>query len=171
MKSKKLITLSMLVLTAALLLSVSAFADSITITLANPVQSTSAPNTVSFTATVNAPNTNSADIYLNGDSFNVDAPLTVDDTGFFSFPLSLSPGASYTGVLFTVDVPNATALGPYFGYFQILGGSDGSQLNPISNVADFEVDVRGATVPEPGTMLLLGSGGLALFGALRRKLL
>ncbi len=171
MKSKKLITLSMLILTAALLLSVSAFADSITITLANPVQSSFAPNTVSFTATVAAPSTNSADIYLNGDSFNVDAPLTVDDSGFFSFPLFLSPSGSYTGVLFTVDVPSATPLGAYFGYFQILGGSDGSQLNPISNVADFEVDVRASGVPEPGTMLLLGSSSLALFGTLRRKLL
>jgi PEP-CTERM motif len=167
---RKLLTFSLLAL-AALLLSVPAFADSITITLANPVQSSFAPNTVSFTATVDAPNTNSADIYLNGDSFNVDAPLTVDDSGFFSFPLFLSPGGSYTGVLFTVDVPSATPLGAYFGYFQILGGSDSSELNAISNVADFEVDVRAAGVPEPGTMLLLGSGSLALFGALRRKLL
>ena len=170
MMKRKLLTFSLLAL-AALLLSVPAFADSITITLANPVQSSFAPNTVSFTATVDAPNTNSADIYLNGDSFNVDAPLTVDDSGFFSFPLFLSPGGSYTGVLFTVDVPSATPLGAYFGYFQILGGSDGSELNAISNVADFEVDVRAAGVPEPGTMLLLGSGGLALFGTLRRKLL
>ncbi len=161
----------MLVLTAALLLSVSAFADSVTITLANPVQWTYAPNTVSFTATVSAPGTNAADIYLNSDSFNVDAPLTVDDSGFFSFPLSLSPGASYTGVLFTVDVPGSTLPGSYYGYFQILGGSDANAQNPISNVADFEVDVRAVPVPEPGTMLLLGSGGIALFGALRRKLL
>ena len=55
------------------LLSVPAFADSITITLANPVQSAFAPSTVSFTATVDAPNTNTADIYLNGDSFNAGA--------------------------------------------------------------------------------------------------
>ncbi len=158
----------MLVLTAALLLSVSAFADSVYISLANPVQSTFAPSTVSFTATVAAADANGADIYLNGDSFNVDAPLTVDDSGFFSFPLFLSPGASYTGVLFTVDVPGSTLPGSYYGYFQILGGSDGNALNPISNVASFEVDV--AAVPEPGTMLLLGSGGIALFGVLRRKL-
>ena len=57
--------------------------------------------------------------------------LTVDDSGLFSFPLFLSPGGSYTGVLFTVDVPNATALGPYFGYFQILGGSDANELLAI----------------------------------------
>lgn len=168
MNRKKLLTLSMLVLTAALLLSVSAFADSVTITLANPVQWTYAPGTVSFTATVAAPNTNAADIYLNSDSFNVDAPLTVDDSGFFGFPLFLSPGTSYTGVLFTVDVPNATPLGPYYGYFQILGGSDGNAQDAISNVARFEVDV--VPTPEPGTMLLLGSGGIALFGVLRRKL-
>jgi hypothetical protein len=168
MNRKKLLTLTLVAL-AALLLSVPAFADSITITLASPVQTVFAPSTVSFTATVAALNTNTADIYLNSDSFNVDTPLTVDDSGFFSLPLFLSPGVSYTGVLFTVDVPSSTAPGSYFGYFQILGGSDGSGLNAISNVASFEVDV--AATPEPGTMLLLGSGGLALFGMLRRKLL
>jgi hypothetical protein len=168
MMKRKLLTLSLLAL-AALLLSVPAFADSITITLSSPVQSVHAPSTVSFMATVTAPNTNTADIYLNSDGFNVDTPLTMDDSGFFSFPLFLSPGGSYAGVLFTVDVPSATAPGSYFGYFQILGGSDGSELSAISNVASFEVDV--AATPEPGTMLLLGSGSLALFGALRRKLL
>lgn len=157
----------MLVLTAALLLSVSAFADSVTITLASPYQVAVYNSTVSFTATVSAPSTNAAPIYLNGDSFNVDAPLTVDDSGFFSFPLFLNPGGSYTGVLFTVYIPATTPMGNYYGYFQILGGSDGSQLNPISNVASFEINA----IPEPGTMLLLGTGGIALFGTLRRKLM
>jgi hypothetical protein len=156
----------MLVLTAALLLSVPAFADSITLTLASPVQVTGVGSTVDFWATVTAPTTNSAPIFLNGDSYNVDSPLTVDDSGFFSFPLSLNPGDTYTGILFAVDVPVNTALGNYYGYFQILGGSDGNAQDPISNVATFEVTV----VPEPTSLLLMGSGALGLFGVIRRKL-
>ena len=160
MNRKKLLTLSLLAL-AALLLSVPAFADSITITLASPFQVGTFNTTVSFWATVSAPSTNSAPVYLNSDSFNVDAPLVVDDTAFLTnFPLVLGPGASTTAILFTVPVPYGTPVGYYFGYFQILGGADGSQLNPVSNVAQFEI----YAVPEPGTMLLLGSGGLALFG-------
>src|ERR1035437_6365817 len=99
MTRKLVLTLSMLVLTAALLLSVPAAADSITLTLAAPNQIGSFGSTVSFTATVSAPSTNTAAIFLNGDSFNVDSPLAVDDTGFFSFPLSMNPGDVYTGVL------------------------------------------------------------------------
>jgi PEP-CTERM motif len=171
MNRKSVLTLSMLLLTAAMLLSVPAFADSINIALANPVQNATVPSTVSFTATVTAPSTNTATIYLNGDSFNVDVPLSVDDSGFFfGFPLSMNPGDTFTGLLFTVDVPVATAYGPYYGYFQILGGSDGSALNPISNVATFQVNVIPTPVPEPGSMMLLGTGALAVFGTLRRKL-
>jgi len=65
--------------------------DSITIALASPEQIVYAASTINFTATVSAPNTNTADIYLNSDSFNVDPPLTVDDCGFFGSPLFLNP--------------------------------------------------------------------------------
>jgi hypothetical protein len=157
----------MLVLTAALLLSVPAAADSVTITLASPFQVGAIGSTVSFTATVSAPITNSAAIFLNGDSFNVDAPLWVDDSGFLAFPTSMNPGDSATGVLFAVNIPMGTPFGDYFGYFQITGGSDGSQLNPISNVGAFEI----YAVPEPGGLMMLGSGVLGIFGVARRKLM
>ena len=166
MNKKLVLTLTMMVLTAALLLSVPAAADSINLVLAAPVQTVLVGSTVSFTATVTAPTTNGATIFLNGDSFNVDAPLILDDFPFvFGFPLSMSPGDSFTGLLFIVDAPTGPR-GSYFGNFQILGGSDGSALDPISNVTPFQVDV----VAEPGSMLLLGTGSMALFGALRRKL-
>lgn len=165
MNCKRLMTIFLLAL-AATLLSVPAFADAVTITLAHPYQPTVWGNTATFVATVAAPSTNSAPIYLNGDSFNVDTPLTVDDSGFFGFPLYLNPGASYTGVLFTAFVPLSTPQGNYYGYFQILGGSDSSQLNSISNVATFQI----FATPEPGSLMLLGTGGMALFGVLRRKL-
>ena len=117
---------------------------------------------------MSAPSSNAAAVFLNSDSYSVDAPLSVDDTGFLvNFPLSMNPGDTATGVLFTVWVPPAIPIGNYYGYFQILGGSDGSELNAISNLAPFEI----YAVPEPGSLLLLGTGGLALMGALRRKLL
>ncbi len=167
MTKRMVLTLSMLVLTATLLLSVPAAADAINLTLSNPVQITGQGTTVTFTATVTAPITNGAPIFLNGDSFNVDAPLTVDDSGFlFGFPLSMNPGDTFTGLLFTVNVPLTTPLGNYFGNFQILGGSDGGALNPISLVVPFEVTV----VPEPASLMLLGTGALGLFGVVRRKL-
>ena len=168
MNRKLVLTLSLFVLTAALLLSLPAAADSINITLASPFQVGAFGSTVSFTATVSAPSTNAAAVFLNSDSYSVDAPLSVDDTGFLvNFPLIMNPGDTVTGVLFTVWVPPAIPIGSYYGYFQILGVSDGSELNAISNVAQFEI----YAVPEPGSLLLLGTGGLALMGALRRKLL
>ena len=168
MNRKLVLTLSLFALTAALLFSLPAAADSVTITLASPFQVAAFGSTVSFSATGSAPVSNSAAVFLNSDSFNVDAPLSVDDTGFLvNFPLSLNPGASVSGVLFTVWVPPAMPIADYYGYFQILGGSDGSQLNAISNVAQFEI----YAVPEPGSLMLLGTGGIALLGALRRKLM
>jgi len=167
MNRKLVLTLSMLVLTAALLFSLPAAADSISITLASPYQNGHGNTTVSFTATVAAPGSNSVTIYLNSDSYGVDAPLSVDDTGFLvNFPLTMDPGDSVTDVLFTVFVAAGTPPGLCNGYFQILGGSDANAQNAISNLASFRVNV----VPEPGSLLLLASGVLGLFGVARRKL-
>jgi hypothetical protein len=148
-------------------LSVSAHADTLTLTLTNPAQfgSGSLGSLLSFDATVAAPNTNSADVFLNADSFNVDAPLTLDDDGFFfGFPLSLSPGESFTGLLFTVFLPTSTSNAIYNGSFSILGGPDGASANDLADV-QFEVN----TVPEPTTILMLGTGLSGLVAMLRRK--
>ncbi len=103
---------------------------------------------------------------LNGDAFTVGSPLSLDDSPFLlNFPLSLNPGQNYSGLLFSITIPAGTPVGEYDGYFQILGGSDPSGLDPISNVAEFQVDV-----PEPHPMLLLfGSGTIALCGLVVRR--
>ena len=158
---------SLFVFAAALLLSVSAYADTVTLTLTNPVQfgSGSLGSSLSFDATVTAPSTNSAEVFLNADWFNVDAPLTLDDSGFFfGFPLSLNPGESFTGLLFTVFLPSSTSNAIYNGSFSILGGSDGSAGNDLADV-QFEVN----TVPEPATILMLCTGLSGLVTMLRRK--
>ena len=158
-------TLSLLVLTGALL-SVSAFADTVTLTLTNPVQygGGSLGSSLSFNATVTASITNGADVFLNSDSFNLDAPLTLDDTAFFSqFPFSLTPGQSFTGLLFTVFLPTTTPNAVYNGFFEIQGGADGSAANDLADVT-FEVTMT----PEPATILMLGTGLPGLVTLIRR---
>jgi PEP-CTERM motif len=159
-------TLRLFVLAIASLLSVPAHADTITLTLTNPVQVGGLLGTsLDFDATVSAPGKNSGDVFLNADSFNVDAPLTLDDDGFFfGFPLSLSPGQTFSGLLFTVFLPTNTPNAIYNGSFSILGGADGSAANDLADVT-FQVN----TVPEPATLLMLGSGFPGLVAMIRRK--
>jgi len=151
---------------AMLLLAPSpALADIITLSLSNPVQSASPGSTITFDATVSAPSTNGAPVFLNNDNFTIDSPLTLDDSDFFSFPISLDPGDSYTGALFTVTLPSDIVFQTYTGSFEILGGADGSTYNPEATV-DFQVNLT----PEPSTMLLLATGlGLLAFAMYRKR--
>jgi hypothetical protein len=172
MIKKAALSLSMFVLAATLLLSRPVLADTINLSLSNPVQSGAPGSTLSFTATVSAPVTNGATVYLNADSFNVDSPLTLNDDGFFlGFPLSLDAGDSFTGLLFTVTIPSDALAGLYNGSFEIMGGADGGAGDSLGTVA-FLVNAE-SPVPEPGSFLLLGTGlagGLAFAVYGRRNL-
>jgi hypothetical protein len=167
MKQKLVLSLMMVVLTVGIA-SVPAFADSITLNLSDSVQFGHGGETLNFYATLLAPGSNSAAIYLNGDNFNLASPLFLDDSGFFAnFPLFLNPGGSSTSLLFTVFIPGGTASGAYSGDFQILGGSDGFSQDAISNDATFLIDV-----PEPNAlMLMLSLTGITLGLLYRYKLL
>jgi hypothetical protein len=164
MKSLKSLPVLSLAITCFLLAGTPAKADPLSITLAAPFQS-GPENVFAFIATVT--NTSLTTVYLNADSFNVDAPLTVDDSPYIdNYPLSLSPG-SYTGLLFNVDVPPGTPAGLYAGSFEIIGGGP-SDFTDVAGSATFNVDVT----PEPGSLILLLAGltGLAgLGGSLRRR--
>ena len=108
MFKKKPLILSVLALAAAMLLSTQAQADTLTLTLDNPTQS-GAPGDLllSFTATAIAPGTNTGTVFFNSDSFNLDSPLTLDDSAFVNnFPLFIDPGTSFNGLLFTVSIPD-----------------------------------------------------------------
>ena len=167
----KKITHSLSILGLALMASAPASADIINFSLFNPPQTANPGTVLSFSATVSAPTTNGAPVFLNADSTTIDFPLTLDDSGFFNnFPLSLNPGGSFTGVLFTVSVPTyVTLLDTYNGYFEIDGGADSNAGGFLASV-NFQIEVVPApAVPEPGMVLpLAGLAGMAAM-VLRRK--
>ena len=167
---KTALSLCMFMLAVLLLIAPPASADTINLVLTNPVQAGSPGSLLSFDATVLAPLSNGATVYLNGDDFNVNitGPNPIDDSGFlFDFPLSLNPGDSFEGTLFTVALPPDLPIGIYNGFFTITGGADPSTLNTLATV-DFQIDA----VPEPGTWVLLitGLGILAAMTLNRRHM-
>jgi hypothetical protein len=101
-----------------------AYADTINFTINDPLQGVGTTGgTLYYTATVAAPSTNSAPVYLNGDTYSLSGAFMLDDSPFqLNFPLDLAPGQSYTGSSFEVMVPADSPLGLYAGSFQILGG-------------------------------------------------
>jgi hypothetical protein len=149
---------------------VRAKADTVSLTLMNPVQGTDQTTglgtILSFIATVSAPSANAGDVFLNGDSFNVSGDLTIDDSDFLNFPLSLVPGQSFTDVLFTVDVPADARPGTYLGSFTLLGGPTGSDDDVLTTV-DFQV----VATPEPSTLLMIGTGLTGFALTIRRRVL
>jgi hypothetical protein len=166
----KKITHALSVLGLALMASALASADVIDFSLVNPPLVAYPGTVLSFSATVSAPVTNGAPVFLNADSTTIDYPLTLDDSPFFNnFPLSLSPGSSFTGLLFTVTVPTyVTVLNYYNGYFEIDGGADSSAGDDLASV-NFQIEAV-PPVPEPGNAVLplVGLAGIVLM-VLRRK--
>lgn len=167
-------TLAVAALLTIGLSSAAAYADTLNFTLTNPNPAVAVsggdlvPGTVTFEATVSAPSTNSGAVFLNGDTFNVTAPVTLDDGDFFAnFPLSLAPGASFTGDLFVLTIPPGTMAGPFVGTFTLLGGADGNASDTLGTV-DFSV----APTPEPSSIVLLltGIAGLALWAGYKGNL-
>ena len=152
-------TLAVAALLTAGLSSAAAYADTVTFTLTNPNGFLPAPpagGSVTYNATVSAPASNGAAVFLNGDSFNITAPVTLNDTDFFNnFPFSLAPGASFTGDLFVLTMPPGTPLGAYLGTFTLEGGANGNASDTLGTVNFSSLT---ASTPEPSGIVLLMTG-------------
>lgn len=165
MRFKKLVVLSLAV--AGLMLAGTAAKADTVLTLDAPYQS-GPVSLFSFTGTIT--NTGDTTVYLNGGIFpTLDDGLTTDDSPFLNSPfLSLTPGQS-TGdfLLFTITAPPyGEGSNFYTGSFSITGGAD-DQAGDLLATADFNIQVT----PEPGSLLLFGTGLLALGFLVKSKLL
>lgn len=155
------------VLAAAALFSVPAFADSLTLTLLNPNQSIPAGQTSTFNATVTS--TSASTIFLNGDSFSISGPFTLDDSDFFNnFPFALSPGQSFTGALFTLTDTASAGTSVYIGSFTLLGGANPNASLALGS-ATFPAAANAVT-PEPSSLMLLATGASALMTFGKRRI-
>ncbi len=156
-------TLAVAALLTMGLSSAATYADTITFTLTDPTgYVVYTGGSLTFDATVSAPVSNGAPVFLNGDSFNVTAPITLDDSDFFNdFPLSLAPGTSFTGDLFVLTVPPNSPFGTFLGTFTLEGGPNGGSSSTLGTVS-FDL----ITTPEPSSIVLSLTGmvGLAWAG-------
>jgi hypothetical protein len=113
---------------------------------------------------------NDSPLFLNGSSFNIDAPLTVNDLLFTNFPAVIADGDSATGILFSIDLPTDLTPGLYNGFYSILGGFSPDDQFDLADIS-FQVDVQPsvAPVPEPATLALLSTGVGALGAMYSRR--
>lgn len=173
MKTKfKQLLIAMSVLAVLVILPAAVKADPITFTLNNNL-TVAAGSSVTFFGTLT--NGGAPGRFINSLSFSFasGAPgsITFDDTAFFAnVPAFLGPGTT-TGLVafFDAVVSSLVPPGVYFGSVSVLGGDLETDEN-ILGTQEFSITVLGGDdpIPEPATMLLLGSG-LAGAAALRRR--
>ena len=129
-------------------------------------------STVSFDADIQNPIENVDTLFLNGSSFTIDSPLSLNDLLMVNFPPSIAAGDEAFGTLFTVDLPVGLTPGLYNGTYLILGGFSPSDQETLAEI-DFQINAQPAAspIPEPGTwvLLLTGTGALRMMMYGRRR--
>jgi hypothetical protein len=148
-------------------------ADPVTLTLTNPNQVGTVGSVLTFMGSLTnvAPPTAT----IVGDNFSgLPVTLTLDDTPFVVNFLGQSiAGGSTLGPLamFTVTIEAGATPGIYNGVFSVLFDSNNG-TGQETNFQTFSITVQGASpVPEPMTLLLLGSGlaGIASMKYAKRR--
>jgi PEP-CTERM motif len=163
MNRKMMYALFAVVIAGAMLPS--AHADTVSVTLTPSTEMGVAGEIVTYSATLAAPSSNGAAVFLNDETIDLNDPsgVTTDGTDLFlNFPFDLNPGDSASGDLFTVTLPSIVSPGSYSGDFVLQGGSDLSAENTLATVP-FTLVVAGP-VPEPSTWVMVASGVLGIVG-------
>jgi hypothetical protein len=128
-------------------------ADTVTLTLTDPVQTGTIGTTLSFTGILT--NTGTESVLIDTSGLVLDPFTTSQNLIFSAGALTLAPGQS-TGeiLLFTVTIdPAIAAPSTIIGFFSV-GRS--STVDGQLAIQEFSINVE--AIPEPMTLLLLGTG-------------